>query len=127
MQRAARTDAGVHAAGNVVSLKMILEPPLIDPAQPSSSDADALTGPPSTPEQLVATINSFLPPQIRLWSFLRTRGTFNARKECDSRRYEYLVGSRLHLWMYGADSASSSVMKVPQLDVASAEAHLQSR
>ncbi|KAG8967195.1 tRNA pseudouridine synthase 1 [Tulasnella sp. 425] len=28
LQRAARTDAGGHAAGNVVSFKMIMEPPI---------------------------------------------------------------------------------------------------
>ncbi|QRW17364.1 tRNA pseudouridine synthase A [Rhizoctonia solani] len=49
LQRAARTDAGVHAAGNVVSLKMITEPP-------------------DTPD-LVAKLNELLPPEIRVWTF----------------------------------------------------------
>ncbi|KAG9083686.1 tRNA pseudouridine synthase 1 [Ceratobasidium sp. 370] len=67
LQRAARTDAGVHAAGNVVSLKMITEPP-------------------DTPD-LVARLNELLPPEIRVWKFARTLNAFN------SRVYEYLFPS----------------------------------
>jgi len=51
LARAARTDAGVHAAGNVVSLKMIVTVPGV--------------------KDLVAHINQFLPPEIRLWGFVR--------------------------------------------------------
>ncbi|CAE6458384.1 unnamed protein product [Rhizoctonia solani] len=71
-QRAARTDAGVHAAGNVVSLKMITEP----------SD---------TPD-LVAKLNELLPPEIRVWTFMRATNPFNSRA-CDSRVYEYMFPS----------------------------------
>lgn len=66
--RAARTDKGVHAAGNVVSLKMIIE------------DND-----------IVEKINSFLPEQIRLWGYQRTNNAFDCRKMCSSRIYEYLM------------------------------------
>ncbi|THH11866.1 hypothetical protein EW145_g374 [Phellinidium pouzarii] len=48
LARAARTDAGVHAAGNVVSLKVI-------------------TAVPGVPN-LVTRVNEELPPEIRLWS-----------------------------------------------------------
>ncbi|KAG5220093.1 tRNA uridine synthase [Salix suchowensis] len=47
LARAARTDAGVHAAGNVVSLKMI-------------------TSRPDVPD-ILARVNEELPPEIRLW------------------------------------------------------------
>ena len=50
LQRDARTDAGVHAAGNVVSLKVI-------------------TSIPGIPD-FVARVNEELPPEIRLWSFV---------------------------------------------------------
>ncbi len=50
LARAARTDAGVHAAGNVVSLKMII-------TIPGVSD-------------LVARINEELPPEIRIWGYV---------------------------------------------------------
>lgn len=48
LARAARTDAGVHAAGNVVSIKAIVEIPGVD--------------------DLVRSLNEALPPQIRVWS-----------------------------------------------------------
>lgn len=60
LARAARTDAGVHAAGNVVSLKMINSIPELEEA-----------GMP-----LISHINSFLPPQIRVWEILRTTNNF---------------------------------------------------
>ncbi len=50
LARAARTDAGVHAAGNVVSLKMI-------------------TARPDVPDML-ARVNEELPAEIRLWGYV---------------------------------------------------------
>ncbi|KZW01266.1 pseudouridine synthase [Exidia glandulosa HHB12029] len=73
LHRAARTDAGVHAAGNVVSIKM-------------SPDV------PGVPD-LVAHINGFLPPSIRLWSIVRTTNSFDAKSNCDSRKYTYIFPS----------------------------------
>ncbi|KAI0765660.1 pseudouridine synthase [Trametes elegans] len=73
--RAARTDAGVHAAGNVVSMKLI-------------------TTVPGVPD-LVARINEELPPEIRLWSIIRVQNSFNARTTCDSRKYTYFFPSYL--------------------------------
>ncbi|RPD64120.1 tRNA pseudouridine synthase [Lentinus tigrinus ALCF2SS1-7] len=73
--RAARTDAGVHAAGNVVSMKLI-------------------TTIPGVPD-LVGRINEELPPEIRLWSILRVQNSFNARTTCDSRKYTYFFPSYL--------------------------------
>ncbi|KAJ8068317.1 hypothetical protein OCU04_003879 [Sclerotinia nivalis] len=66
--RCARTDKGVHAAGNVLSLKLITEDP-----------------------NVVENINSHLPDQIRVWGIERTTGSFNCYQMCDSRWYEYLV------------------------------------
>lgn len=66
--RAARTDKGVHAAGNVVSLKMIIEDP-----------------------DIVAKVNQHLPEQIRLWGFTRTNRGFDCRRACSSRIYEYIL------------------------------------
>ncbi|KAF8159540.1 pseudouridine synthase [Crassisporium funariophilum] len=75
LARAARTDAGVHAAGNVVSLKMIVAIPGV--------------------KDLVATINEQLPPEIRVWGYGRTQNSFNARLVCDSRKYTYFFPSYL--------------------------------
>ena len=66
--RCARTDKGVHAAGNVISLKLIVEEP-----------------------NIVETINANLPPQIRVWGIERTNGAFSCYQTCDSRWYEYLI------------------------------------
>lgn len=66
--RAARTDKGVHAAGNVISCKLIIEDP-----------------------DIVSKINENLPDQIRLWGIERTNKSFDCRKMCSSRVYEYLL------------------------------------
>lgn len=68
--RCARTDKGVHAAGNVVSLKMIVEDP-----------------------DIVQKINEKLSPQIRVWGYEVTTGGFSCYQLCDSRVYEYLMPS----------------------------------
>jgi tRNA pseudouridine38-40 synthase len=66
--RCARTDKGVHAAGQVVSMKMIVEDP-----------------------DIIQKINSFLPKQIRIWGFSRVNNSFHAKNMCDSRIYEYIL------------------------------------
>lgn len=57
--RAARTDAGVHAAGNLVSLKLITQIPGVS--------------------DVVAAINNLLPPEIRVWGIVRVQNSFHAR------------------------------------------------
>ncbi|AAS53269.2 AFL105Cp [Eremothecium gossypii ATCC 10895] len=66
--RAARTDKGVHAGGNVISLKLIIEDPAIKDK-----------------------INEHLPPGIRVWGISRVNKAFDCRKLCGSRWYEYLL------------------------------------
>ena len=66
--RCARTDKGVHAAGNVISLKLIVED-----------------------EDVVRKINEALVPQIRVWGFERTNNSFSSYQLVDSRIYEYLI------------------------------------
>ncbi|OTB17792.1 hypothetical protein K445DRAFT_315543 [Daldinia sp. EC12] len=68
--RCARTDKGVHAAGNMISLKLIIEDP-----------------------DVVKNINENLPPQIRVWGIQRTNNAFSCYQACDSRWYEYLMPS----------------------------------
>ncbi|KAI0850322.1 pseudouridine synthase [Daldinia vernicosa] len=68
--RCARTDKGVHAAGNMISLKLIIEDP-----------------------DVVKNINDNLPPQIRVWGIQRTNNAFSCYQSCDSRWYEYLMPS----------------------------------
>ncbi|KAH8103991.1 tRNA pseudouridine synthase [Cristinia sonorae] len=77
INRAARTDAGVHAAGNLVSMKLIVDIPGVT--------------------DLVARVNDELPPEIRVWNYVRTRNSFQARSACDSRKYTYFFPSYLLL------------------------------
>jgi tRNA pseudouridine38-40 synthase len=72
--RCARTDKGVHAAGNVISLKLIVED-----------------------DDVVKKINDNLVPQIRVWGFERTNNSFSAYQMVDSRIYEYLIPSHSFL------------------------------
>jgi len=67
--RCARTDKGVHAAGNIISLKLIID---------------------DRPD-LVERINENLSPQIRVWGIERTMNSFSAYSMCDSRIYEYFI------------------------------------
>ncbi|KPV75201.1 uncharacterized protein RHOBADRAFT_36047 [Rhodotorula graminis WP1] len=80
LARAARTDAGVHAALNVLALKLILSPPSKSPDTP-----------------LEAHLNAFLPPAIRVWSVLRVQGSFDPRRLCDQRQYEYTLPTHVLL------------------------------
>lgn len=72
--RCARTDKGVHAAGNLISLKLIIEDP-----------------------DIVQKINEKLSPQIRVFGIERTNGSFNAYQYVDSRVYEYLIPTHVFL------------------------------
>lgn len=72
LMRAARTDAGVSAAINVLNIKLILNPP-------------------GLPEGTTLTehINSFLPAAVRIWNIIRVQNGFHSRTMCDSRMYNY--------------------------------------
>ncbi|KAG2215738.1 hypothetical protein INT46_003950 [Mucor plumbeus] len=70
LMRAARTDKGVHASCNLVSLKMICQD-----------------------EKIVEKLNAVLPQQIRVWGYVETQRNFHAKNKCDSRIYEYLMPS----------------------------------
>lgn len=72
--RCARTDKGVHAAGNLISLKLIIEDP-----------------------DIVQKINEKLTSQIRVFGIERTNGGFSAYQFCDSRIYEYLIPTHAFL------------------------------
>ncbi|MQM08114.1 hypothetical protein Taro_040964 [Colocasia esculenta] len=66
--RAARTDKGVSAAGQVVSGRFYVDPP-----------------------GFVDRLNTILSPQIRVFGYRRVTASFNAKKFCDRRRYVYLL------------------------------------
>ncbi len=66
--RAARTDKGVSAVGQVISARLVIDPP-----------------------GFVDRVNQHLPKQIRALGYKRVTSNFNAKQMCDCRRYEYLV------------------------------------
>ncbi|XP_012586679.1 PREDICTED: tRNA pseudouridine synthase A, mitochondrial isoform X3 [Condylura cristata] len=66
-QRCARTDKGVSAAGQVVSLKVWLV------------------------EDILEKINSHLPSHIRILGLRRVTGGFNSKNKCDARTYFYML------------------------------------
>lgn len=82
LQRSARTDRGVHAAGNLLNLKCILNPP----ASPSGEM-----------KPLIEMLNAQLPPLIRIWNIVKVQSSFNARSSCDSRFYQYLLPTYVFL------------------------------
>lgn len=69
-QRASRTDKGVHALRNLISVKLI---------QPADNDIRGA----------VAKINSFLPKDIRVFDLQPVTSSFNSKLFCSGRRYEY--------------------------------------
>ena len=67
--RAGRTDKGVHALGQIISLKMVL-----------------------APEPMLERINAQLEGHaIRVLDYVRTNNNFCAHTACSSREYEYLL------------------------------------
>ena len=65
---------------NVLTLKLILNPP-------SKADETSIED----------HINSFLPSGIRVWSILRVQGSFDPRRVCDQRQYEYTLPTHVFL------------------------------
>ena len=82
--RAARTDKGVSAVGQVVSLKMVV----------GFKDYD-----------IISSINKHLPDQIRVLGYTKTTAGFDARKHCDKRRYEYI----LPVWAFDPTSCRGRI------------------
>ncbi|KAL3158514.1 hypothetical protein ABBQ38_010743 [Trebouxia sp. C0009 RCD-2024] len=82
--RAARTDKGVSAIGQVVSLKMVVG---------------------FTTYDVISNINKHLPDQIRVLGYTKTTAGFDARKHCDKRRYEYV----LPVWAFDPTSCRGRI------------------
>lgn len=96
--RCARTDKGVHAAGNVISLKLIIEDP-----------------------DLVSKINSHLDPRIRVWGIQRTTSSFSCYSACDSRWYEYLIPTSCFLPPHPSTFLATQLAQIAAEDEKTAE------
>ena len=69
-QRAARTDKGVSAARNLLSLKMELDE-----------------------TETLPKLNALLPKQIRVFGYNKVTQSFDCKTNCESRTYVYLLPS----------------------------------
>ena len=74
--RAARTDKGVHAAAQVVGLKL---------REPLNEDY----------EGVVNDLNALLPPSIRVFGVRRAVKSFSAQHAASGRQYEYLLPTHI--------------------------------
>ncbi|KAA1136987.1 tRNA pseudouridine synthase 1 [Puccinia graminis f. sp. tritici] len=125
LQRAARTDANVSACCNLISLKLILNPPEIghdkrmDQVEEEGQE-DALHK--SLIEQhsqtsyypLIKHINRFLPSDMKIWEIIRVQNSFNPRSFCDSRVYEYSLPTWLFLPPKPGSPLHQRLMKLNQ-------------
>jgi tRNA pseudouridine38-40 synthase len=67
LERCSRTDKGVHALLNVITMKLF------------------------DIENLKEKIQQYLPKEIRIHSIQKTTKKFNPKNACDSRKYEYVI------------------------------------
>lgn len=67
-QRAARTDKGVSAAANMLSLKMVLDE-----------------------NETLPKLNEILPKQIRVFAYNKVTQGFDCKNNCDGRTYIYVL------------------------------------
>ena len=100
-ERCGRTDRGVSAAGQVVSL--YVRSSHRRSAAPASGDApkgalnDDVASTLTVPERNIRylhTLNAILPPSIRVYAWAPVAPSFSARFSCRTRHYKYFFSSR---------------------------------
>ena len=79
LSRSSRVDKGVSARLTCVGAKIMVD---------SDDVFDAETG---HCESIVTDLNHILPQDVKVFSVVRTRNGFNARRDCNYREYNYLV------------------------------------
>ncbi|CAH1447012.1 unnamed protein product [Lactuca virosa] len=75
--RSSRTDKGVHSLSTMISLKMEI------PEYAWTGDPYGVA--------LANLVNTYLPQNIRVFSILPSQRSFDARRECNIRKYSYLL------------------------------------
>ncbi|KAJ1412237.1 Pseudouridine synthase I, TruA, C-terminal [Sesbania bispinosa] len=75
--RSSRTDKGVHSLATMISFKMEI------PENAWKGDDDGVA--------LANRINTYLPNTIRVFSILPSKKRFDPRRECNLRKYSYLL------------------------------------
>ncbi|KAA8543683.1 hypothetical protein F0562_021571 [Nyssa sinensis] len=79
--RSSRTDRGVHSLATMISLKMEI------PKNAWKDDPIGIT--------FANFINSYLPDNIKVFSILPSQRSFDARRECNIRKYSYLLPAEI--------------------------------
>lgn len=79
--RASRTDRGVHACINVMTLKLLV-------------DASSLTPSGALPVSILEVWNAALSTDVRILGAQKAEGAVRARTACSLRTYEYLIPIR---------------------------------
>lgn len=101
-ERCGRTDRGVSAAGQVVSLYVrSSHRRSAAPAKASGASGDAPEGDdasaPVVPERDIRylhTLNAILPPSIRVYAWAPVASSFSARFSCRTRHYKYFFSAQ---------------------------------
>ncbi|KAH9020031.1 pseudouridine synthase [Lactarius pseudohatsudake] len=100
-ERCGRTDRGVSAAGQVVTLYVrSSNRRSATPAKASGDgalDNDDAPAPPTVPERDIRylhTLNAILPPSIRVYAWAPVASSFSARFSCRTRHYKYFFSAR---------------------------------
>jgi tRNA pseudouridine38-40 synthase len=91
---AARTDKGVSAAGNVVSLKAAFPRGITsEDGKTAASDRPKSHSPIVEADlaALTARVNAALPPEVRMFGAAKPTASFSAKDACGGRKYEYLL------------------------------------
>ncbi|KAK9279260.1 hypothetical protein L1049_012938 [Liquidambar formosana] len=80
-ERSSRTDKGVHSLATTISLKMEI------PEYAWKDDPNGIA--------LANYVNAFLPNNVRVFSILPSQRSFDARRECNLRKYSYLLPAEI--------------------------------
>lgn len=75
--RSSRTDKRVHSLCTVISMKLECDPGIFEDESDGGSIADS--------------INEYLPPEIRVFAVQRVVKSFDARRDCVRRQYDYYL------------------------------------
>lgn len=78
-ERASRTDKGVHALKNLISVRIMLPPPVAGETEERMWDRAA------------AMVNAKLPSDIHVYQIVTVTRSFNAYQMCHGRKYEYFL------------------------------------
>jgi len=84
--RSSRTDKGVSSLATVVSCRLEVDPDIWNPESKLLGDFEA--------RRFCEAVNGFLPETVKVFAAFSTPKSFQARRACVARTYEYLLPAR---------------------------------